>query len=245
MLNKTDFKYSVEEIKSKYKTLKNAREAFNLEAKRWIELVNKLNSSTYERLEENLPKKPVKREESKPRKTAKTEKPNLNQVREEIRRIAIEYEYDEAVLYAFAEYINGGTFKEAEPSMNELKEAVIHSFGYKTYQELKKDSNFNLFIVDKNLKMNNKEAWLKVYRRFVGIPEHEKNSIGETSINGVDVLRNFLPWKVFNLDPKIATASDIKSSFNELAKIHHPDHGGNPEVFQQLKLMRDSILAAY
>jgi hypothetical protein len=39
--------------------------------------------------------------------------------------------------------------------------------------------------------------------------------------------------------------NEIKSSFNELAKVHHPDYGGNPEVFKQLKLMRDSILAAY
>ena len=223
MLTETGFKYSVEEIKSQYKTFENAKKAFNIKAKGWDTLVNKLNSPT-----ETIPTIP-----------------NLNQVRKEIRRIATEYEYDEAVLYTFAEYINGGTFKKVETSMNKLKEAVIHSFGYKTYQELEKDSNFNLFKVDNNLKMNNKPAWLKVYRRFVGIPEHEKDSIGETSINGVDVLRNFLPWKVFNLDPKIATPSDIKSSFNEIAKVHHPDYGGNPEVFKQLKLMRDSILAAY
>jgi hypothetical protein len=93
--------------------------------------------------------------------------------------------------------------------------------------------------------MNNKAAWLKVYRAFVGLPESERNSIGNTSINGVDVLRNFLPWKVFNLDPKTATPEDIKSAFNQLAKQHHPDHGGNPEVFDRLKTMRDSILAAY
>jgi len=227
MLTETGFKYSVDEIKSQYRTLKNAKKAFNIKAGSWDNLVNKLNSPT----KETVPKKPTK--------------PNLNQVRKEIRRIATEYEYDEAVLYTFAEYINGGTFNEVKPSRDELKEIVIHSFGYKTYQELKKDSNFNLFKVDNNLNMNTTEAWLKVHRRFVGIPDHEKDSIGETSINGVDVLRNFLPWKVFNLDPKNATVSDIKSSFNELAKIHHPDYGGNPEVFNQLKLMRDSILAAY
>jgi hypothetical protein len=93
--------------------------------------------------------------------------------------------------------------------------------------------------------MNNKAAWLKVYRKFVGLPDSERDSIGSSSINGVDILRNFLPWKVFVLDPKTATEADIKASFNKLAKEHHPDHGGNPEVFERLKNMRDSLLAAY
>jgi DnaJ-class molecular chaperone len=61
----------------------------------------------------------------------------------------------------------------------------------------------------------------------------------------VDVLRNFLPWEVFQLNPKTATSEDVKSAFNQLAKEHHPDHGGNPDVFEKLKSMRDSLLAAY
>ena len=93
--------------------------------------------------------------------------------------------------------------------------------------------------------MNKKDAWFKIYRKFVGLPNNERDSIGTTSINGVDVLRNFLPWKVFKLDPKMATAEDIKSAFNQLAKEHHPDQGGRAEVFEKLKTMRDSLLAAY
>ena len=176
---------------------------------------------------------------------ARKKRPNLNQIRKEIRKISAEYDYDQSVLYKFAEYVNGGKFKELAPSMNDLKQAVIASFGYKNYQDLKNDSNFGLFVLNNSLKMNTKEAWLKAHRRFVGLPENEKDSISETSINGVDVLRNFLPWKVFNLDPKTATANDIKRAFNELAKVYHPDYGGNSEVFNQLKLMRDSLLAAY
>lgn len=175
----------------------------------------------------------------------RTTRPNINQVRAKIRELAHQYSYDEQVLLRFAEFVNGAGFKPVEPSMQDLKDAVIAAFNCSSYQELKQNSSFKLFVQEYNLKMNNKAAWLKVYRKFVGLPESERNSIGTTSINGVDVLRNFLPWKVFDLDPKTATADEIKSAFNKLAKEHHPDHGGNAEVLEQLKIMRDSLLAAY
>lgn len=180
---------------------------------------------------------------AKKRPTVK--RPNANQVRARILEISKENGYDEAILLKFAEFVNGGVFKPVEPSMQELKDAVIKAFGHSSYAELKKDGSFELFVQEHKLKMNNKAAWLKVYRKFVGLPDSERDSIGSSSINGVDVLRNFLPWKVFALDPKKATEADIKASFNKLAKEHHPDHGGNPEVFERLKSMRDSLLAAY
>ena len=76
-----------------------------------------------------------------------------------------------------------------------------------------------------------------------GVPRNEQYEEGETCINGIDILKNFRPWHVFNLDPKIATKDDIDKAFKELAKKHHPDLGGNREVFERLKKMRDSILA--
>jgi hypothetical protein len=177
---------------------------------------------------------------SSPRK-----RPNLNQVRAKIYDLAKDYGYDEKVLLGFAEFINGGAFKPVEPSMQDLKNAVISAFECSSYQSLKKNGIFMLFVQEHKLKMNSKEAWLKVYRKFVGLPDSERNSIGATTINGVDVLRNFLPWKVFDLDPKSATAEDIKAVFNQLAKEHHPDYGGSADVFEKLKIMRDSLLAAY
>lgn len=180
---------------------------------------------------------------SSSRKSVK--RPNINQVRAKIRELAKEHQYDEQVLLSLAEFINGGAFKPVEPNVQDLKEAVIAAFNCSSYEELKKDGSFKLFVKDHNLKMTTKEAWLRVYRKFVGMPDSERNSIGATSINGVDVLRNFLPWKVFDLNPETATAADIKTAFNKLAKEHHPDHGGKAEVFEQLKVMRDSLLAAY
>lgn len=172
-------------------------------------------------------------------------RPNLNQVRAKIRELAKAHQYDEQILLSFAEFVNGGAFKPVEPGLQELKEAVIAAFDCSSYNELKKNGSFQLYVKDHGLKMTTKEAWLKVYRKFVGLPESERDAIGSTSINGVDVLRNFLPWKVFNLDPNTATAQDIKTAFNNLAKEHHPDHNGNAEVFERLKEMRDSLLAAY
>jgi hypothetical protein len=178
-------------------------------------------------------------------KSTRRKCPNINKVRAKIYEIVQEYGYDEQILLSFAEFINGGAFKAVEPSMQELKNAVIVAFDCSSYQDLKKNSTFELFVQEHNLKMNRKASWLKAYRKFVGLPENERNAIGDTSINGVDVMRNFLPWKVFALDPKTATAEDIKAAFNQLAKEHHPDHGGNADIFEKLKNMRDSLLAAY
>ncbi|MEM9568539.1 MAG: J domain-containing protein [Cyanobacteria bacterium P01_E01_bin.34] len=187
----------------------------------------------------------AKSKATKKASSKRKKRPNINQIRAEIRKISKEHGYSESIMLNFAEFVNGGVFPAVEPSMNELKQEVISAFGCTSYQQLKKDGNFQLFVQDRNLRMNSKKAWLTVYRRFVGLPDGERDAIGSTAINGVDVLRNFLPWKVFQLDPKTATAENIKSAFNLLAKQYHPDLGGNPEVFQKLKAMRDSLLAAY
>ena len=46
--------YTVAEIKSKYKTLKEAKAHFNLKANSWTALVQKLNAPTYEQLKKRV-----------------------------------------------------------------------------------------------------------------------------------------------------------------------------------------------
>lgn len=49
-------KYTVTEFKSQYKTLKQAKAAFNIKARSWSALVEKLNAPSYEQLKEQVAK---------------------------------------------------------------------------------------------------------------------------------------------------------------------------------------------
>jgi hypothetical protein len=168
--------------------------------------------------------------------------PNVNQVREQIRKLAKQYDYDEQVLLGFAEFVHGGKFKELEPSINELKEAVCQAFNCPDYKALKKNKAFKLATAGRNFNFRSKEPWLILYREWVRVPDNERNEIGPTTINGIDVLKNFRPWQVFQLDSKTATTDDINAAFRQLAKKYHPDAGGDRRVFEELQKMRDSLL---
>lgn len=133
--------------------------------------------------------------------------------------------------------------KAKEPKMADLQTAVIAAFGCQDLNELKKHESFKLTLAGRKLNLRTKDAWLVLYREWVGVPENEQHEEGPNCINGIDVLKNFRPWNVFDLNPKTATADDINTSFRKLAKVHHPDHGGNREVFERLQSMRDSLLA--
>lgn len=167
------------------------------------------------------------------------------------------YGYSESVLRDFAEFVQSQpkprrkSQKESQPrpkkvkppTMKELKDAVIAAFGCKDFNELKKHDAFKLAIAGRDLNLRTTQGWLVLYREWVGVPQNERNEGGPSCINGIDVLKNFRPWHVFNLDPKTATSADINSAFRRLAKEHHPDQGGNREVFERLQKMRDSLLA--
>jgi curved DNA-binding protein CbpA len=47
----------------------------------------------------------------------------------------------------------------------------------------------------------------------------------------------------FELTAETASQEDVKSSFRKLAKVHHPDVGGDARVFERLQKMRDSLLS--
>jgi len=162
---------------------------------------------------------------------------------------------EEADLLAFARTVNGGDFrvpappkpkatKAKGPSLIEVKQKVLAHFNCSTLAALRKNRNFQLSMTGEEPAFKTKEDWLKLYRRFIGIPANERNlEAGPTVINGIDVLQHFRPWVVFGLDPKTATADDVRAAFRRLIQQHHPDHGGDPRVAERLQTMKDSILA--
>ncbi len=150
---------------------------------------------------------------------------------------------DAAALLAFAEWIHGKPLAEPALTLTQLKAAVCGAFGCKTPAELRKSSEFNLAMAGRTVNLKTKADWQALYREWVGVPQAERNRSGPTCINGIDVLDNFRPWHVFELDPTTATADDIKDAFRRLAKQHHPDAGGDPRVMERLQEMRDSLLA--
>ena len=152
-------------------------------------------------------------------------------------------------LLEFAERVNGSVFKSpAKPkakamTMTTAKRAVLAKFNCKSVTELRKNKTFLMSMTGEDIGFKTKDDWLKLYRRWVGVPESERGLEGPACINGINVLENFRPWHVFGLDPKKATAEDVKASFRDLVKTHHPDVGGDPRVFERLQKMRDSVLA--
>ena len=133
--------------------------------------------------------------------------------------------------------------KPTTMSMAVAKKAVLSNFGCKTVTELRKNKNFTMSMTGETISLKSKDDWMKQYRRWIGVPEEERELIGPTCINGINVLENFRPWHVFGLDSKSASKEDVKNSFRNLAKIHHPDAGGDKRVFERIQKMRDSLLA--
>jgi hypothetical protein len=181
---------------------------------------------------------------------ARSKKLTLAEVRALIQTLLDKPEMGEADLLAFAQTVNGGAFKDPPPpkpkppTATEIKNKVLAHFRCKTVTKLRKDKNFQLSMTGEEVALKTKDDWLVLYRRFIGIPANERNlADGPTVINGIDVLQHFRPWVVFGLDPKTATADEVREAFRRLIQVHHPDHGGDPRVAERLQTMKDSILA--
>ena len=154
----------------------------------------------------------------------------------------------EELLYGFAEKINGGPFTTPKPkkpktmTMASARKAVLAQFSCTTVPELRKNKTFSMAMTGEKISFKSKDDWMKLYRRWVGVPAEERSKEGATCINGIDVLENFRPWHVFGLDSSTATKEDVKKAYNSLAMVHHPDHGGDERVMERLTKMKDSIL---
>jgi hypothetical protein len=165
-----------------------------------------------------------------------------------IQELVTKYGYESQILRDFAEFVQAQSKPSKSKSkktltLTELKKAVAAAFECSDAKDLKKHKAFKLAIEGRELNFRTKEAWLVLYREWVGVPEDEQHEEGPTCINGIDVLKNFRPWHIFNLNSKTATSDDINTAFRQLAKQYHPDVGGDRLVFERLQRMRDSILA--
>ena len=165
-----------------------------------------------------------------------------------IQELVAKYGYESQILRDFAEFVQSQPQPRKSKSkktltLTDLKIAVAAAFECSDVKDLKKHKAFKLAIEGRELNFRTKEAWLILYREWVGVPENERHEEGPNCINGIDVLKNFRPWHVFDLDSKTATSDDINAAFRRLAKQYHPDVGGDRLVFERLQKMRDSILA--
>jgi hypothetical protein len=176
-------------------------------------------------------------------------------IQHEITRIIELSSVDRSVLEEFALFVIDN-HKKKEPVVKplkvkplplaQIKSAIYEYFSVKNTTELKKSGAFNMAIDGMDdLNLTVKDGWEKLYRNLIGILPNEENQQGDGCINGINIFNYFKPWRVFDLDGKVATAQDIKNAYYELSKIYHPDvpSTGNAAIFDRLTTMYKSISA--
>lgn len=55
------------------------------------------------------------------------------------------------------------------------------------------------------------------------------------------ILGDQSPWDVLEISPNADDAT-VRRAFRRLSHRHHPDHGGDREMFQRIKAARDALL---
>ncbi|HAN75332.1 MAG TPA: molecular chaperone DnaJ [Planktothrix sp. UBA8407] len=175
------------------------------------------------------------------------------QVQDEIARLSQSQNVDANVLEQFANFViqnYNPKNKRSTPelSITAIKQAVYHHFKVKNTQELKKSGLFRMSTDGMDtLDFRLASTWKMLYRKFVGVLPNEKNQEGYGCINGINIFNYFKPWRVFGLNPKIATKEDIKKAYYNLAKIYHPDNPttGDRKIFEQIDIMYQSIIEVF
>jgi hypothetical protein len=186
-------------------------------------------------------------------------------IQSEIGRLVSEYKYDRYVLQQFAEFITtqvkSGDAKSSRVkrktsslqttvekakalSISQLKQALYEKFEVSDTKELKKSSRFKLATSGmESINFSKIDSLEVLYRKLVGILPHEEGEKGHGCINGINILKYTLPWKVFDLDPKTATTKEVKASYRILSKIYHPDNKdtGSAEIFERITLFYKSL----
>jgi hypothetical protein len=170
-------------------------------------------------------------------------------VESEIQQLVAEYGYSKSILEGFALFVlqKEPTKRKAKSkglTLAQLKQAVYQHFQVKNTPALKKAGAFQMATSGMGtLDLSKKAGWETLYRKLIGILPNEENEQGYGCINGIDLFKYDLPWRVFGLDPKTATTEDIKSAYRELSKVYHPDNRntGDAHIFARLTLFYKSL----
>ncbi len=84
-------------------------------------------------------------------------------------------------------------------------------------------------------------AWLALFRRHLALLGARYRALGGAVADRV------LACLALELTPKVApppllSAAVVKRSYRRLSMLHHPDRGGDPAVFIEIKWARDTLL---
>lgn len=77
---------------------------------------------------------------------------------------------------------------------------MLDKFGCSTVAELRRNKTFSMSMAGEVISLKSKEDWMRLYRRWVGVPDSERNKSGSTCINGIDVLG---PGMYLDLIPRL------------------------------------------
>jgi len=101
---------------------------------------------------------------------------------------------------------------------------------------------FDRFRITQDIITQAIKATLNEQGRKDEFKEWAKNSGSHARFH--DILKNYqqpsTAYTTLNI-PRTATAQEIKSTFRTLCHKHHPDHGGDPEKFREVKEAYDNL----
>ncbi|MFS8854754.1 MULTISPECIES: DnaJ domain-containing protein [unclassified Synechococcus] len=191
---------------------------------------------------------PRKATSTKPKATRTTSKEGAGPdpqvaIAAEIQRLSDTYGISKELLENFARFVVRQLQPPPRLSVKELQKAIYNHFGVKNAAELRKSASFRLATSGMGkLNLSKIDDLERIYRQHIGILPNEEGEEGYGCINGINIFKYDLPWRVFGLDPDRATDEDIKAAFYRLSKIYHPDSPtGDDKIFQRLTLFYKSL----